>query len=358
MFKINLDNQPAIKKADPNQVATSIANLPQQLSAAYTAAKKTKLPIGFGQAQNIVFCGMGGSNLASELIKRVFGSQIKAPFVLVRGYHLPAFASSKTLAIISSYSGNTEETLSCLNQALKAKAKIIIVTSGGQLEKLAKKYRLPCFLIDPKFNPSGQPRYDVGSQLGVTLAIFAKLKLIKITDAEINQAAADLVALGFTLLPDSPTIKNSAKQLAEKLYQKNLYLVSAEHLSANGHILANQINESAKQLASPYRLPELNHHLLEALSNPAKVIKETAFVFIASTSYSPRVKARIIATQKVLKQQGVAYYNLEFKAGTPLTESLKLVMAGSWLSFYLAMLNKVNPASIPWVEMLKKELGK
>lgn len=358
MFKINLDSQPAIKKLDKNSVAASIANLPKQFSAAYAQAQKLRLPASFAKADNLVFCGMGGSNLASELAKRVFGSSLALPLVLVRGYSLPKFTGKNTLVIISSYSGNTEETLSCLEQAVKAKAKIICLSSGGQIELLAKKYRLPYFKINPEFNPSGQPRYDIGSQLGAVLAIFSRLKIIKLTDKEINVVGADLVKWGFELLPSSPKTKNLAKQLAEKLHQKNLYLIGAEHLSANAHIFANQINESAKQLASPYKIPELNHHLLEALSFPAKTIKDTAFIFLVSPTYSRPIAKRFLATQKILKQKKISFLVLTAQGNGLLGESLNILTLGSWISFYLAVINRVNPAEIPWVNWFKKELEK
>ena len=358
MFKINLDNQTAIKKLDKNQVAASLANLPKQLTNSYNQAKKTKLPASFTKIDKLVFCGMGGSNLASELTRRIFGSEIKIPLVLVRGYNLPNFASKNTLVIISSYSGNTEETLSCLSQALKIKAKIICLSSGGKLEVLAKKYKLPYCKINPEFNPSNQPRHDIGSQLGTVLALFGKLKLIKISDQEINDAAAQLVTLGFTLLPNSPQSKNPAKQLAQKLYQKNLYLIGAEHLSANAHILANQINESSKQLANPYKIPELNHHFLEGLSIPEKVIKNTACLFLMSNNYSQPISKRFIITKKVLNAKKINSFILTSPDKNRLTEALLMLAYSSWISFYLAMLNRVNPAETPIVDWFKKELVK
>lgn len=358
MFKINLDNQTAIRNLDQNQVAASLANLPKQLVNAYNQTQKIKLPASLAKFDNLIVGGMGGSNLASELTKRVFGSELKIPLVLVRGYNLPNFAGSKTLIIISSYSGNTEETIACLHQALKVKAKIICVSSGGQLEILAKKYKLPYCKINPEFNPSGQPRYDVGSQLGVILALFSRLKLIKLSEPIISQTAAKLTTLGLDLLPNSPLAKNPAKNLAQKLYKKNIYLIGAEHLSANPHILANQINESSKQLANPYRIPELNHHLLEAFQNPELVIKNSAALFLISNNYSQPITKRFLATQKILTKLKVANYNLTVNNPSRFHEALITLAYGSWISFYLAVLNKVNPAEIPLVNWFKKELAK
>ncbi len=355
---MNLDNQAAIKKLDQNNVAASIANLPKQLINSYNESKKIKLPPTLAKAKNIVFCGMGGSNLASELIKRAFGSQLKVPFVLVRNYNLPAFVGQDSLVIVDSYSGNTEEMLSCLTQANKLKAKIIVISGGGQLERLAKKSKSIFFKLNPSLNPSGQPRYDVGSQLGTVLYIFSQLKFIKLTEKQLLTTATTLVNLGYELLPTIPTKHNFSKLLAQEVYGQNIYLLGAENLSANAHILANQINESAKQLASPYKIPELNHHFLEALANPKKITRDTCFIFLVAATYDPRIIKRFAATKKVLDRQGIKSYLIKTAATDSLTQTLEVLAYGGWLSFYLAMLNQVNPAKIPWVNFFKKELEK
>jgi glucose/mannose-6-phosphate isomerase len=355
---MNLDNQSTIKKLDKNNVAASIANLPKQLIGAYNETKKTKLPPTFAKAKNIIFCGMGGSNLASELIKKNFEAQIKVPMALIRDYNLPTFASKDSLIIVDSYSGNTEEAISCLNQALTAKARIIVIASGGQLELLAKKNKLAYFKLNPSLNPSGQPRYDVGSQLGVALNIFSRLKFIKLDEKELTQTASALVSLGFNLMPSAPIKNNIAKQLAKETTDKNIYILGAQYLSANAHILANQINESAKQLASPYQLPELNHHFLEALTLPKKVIQQTCFILLLAPDYSEQIGKRFVVTKKILNKQSIKTINIKTEAKGNLNQALEILTYGSWLSFYLAMLNNVNPAEIPWVNLFKKELEK
>lgn len=355
---MNLDNLSAIQKLDKKNVAESIANLPQQLLASWKMAKKIKLPASLGKASNIIFCGMGGSNLASELVKRVYGAQIKVPMVLVRSYNLPAFTNKNTLVIIDSYSGNTEETIACLNQAIKLKAKIICISSGGKIEAIAKKNKLTHYKLNPTLNPSGQPRYDIGSQLGVTLNIFSQLKIISLKEAEFNLLAQNLITLGAGLAIGTKSKINIAKNLAQELNGHNLYIVASEHLTANAHIFANQINESAKQLASPYKIPELNHHFLEALVNPKQVVRETAFVFLASADYSQLITKRFSVTKKILDENSIYNVIIKSPASGALKQSLELLAIGSWVSFYLAMINGVNPAEIPWVNYFKSELEK
>jgi len=355
---MNLDNLSAIKKLDKNNVAESIANLPKQLIASWDAAKKIKLPPAYGKAGNIIFCGMGGSNLASELIKTVFGAQIKVPMVLVRSYNLPAFADKNSLVIIDSYSGNTEETISCLNQALKIKARIICISSGGKIEAMAKKNKLAHIKLNASLNPSGQPRYDVGSQLGTALHIFSQLKFITLKEQELVLTSQNLITLGAGLAPGTKAKDNIAKKLAAELVGKSLYIAASEHLSANAHILANQINESAKQLASPCKIPELNHHFLEALVNPKRVIRNTAFVFLFSSDYSPLIAKRFGVTKKILDENSIKNSIIRSPANRTLDQSLEILAIGSWVSFYLAMINGVNPAEIPWVNYFKSELEK
>jgi len=355
---MNLDNIQAIRKLDKKNVAASINNLPKQLMTSWETAKKTKIPPSFSKAENIIFCGMGGSNLASELLKRVYGAKIKVPMVLVRSYNLPVFANKNSLIIIDSYSGNTEETVNCLNQAIKLKAKIICISSGGKIEQLAKRNKLVHFKLNPAYNPSGQPRYDIGSQLGTTLVIFNKLKLISITDKEISEVAAKLIELGINISPSAKLRLNFAKQMAQRLEGNNLYIISSEYLSANAHILSNQINESAKQIASPYKIPELNHHFLEALTYPKRIIKDSSFIFLISMDFSERIMKRFITTKKILDQKGIANYTITAKTQGALNQALEILAIGSWVSFYLAMANNVDPAEIPWVNYFKQELDK
>jgi glucose/mannose-6-phosphate isomerase len=353
---MHLNNLRVIKRLDKKNVAESIFNLPLQIETAYLLAKKQKLPADYGKVKNIVFCGMGGSNLASELIRDLFSSQIKIPFVLVRNYNLPAFVNKESLIIISSYSGNTTETVSCLEQALKKKAKIITLSAGGKIKEIANNKSLIHFEISKEYNPSGQPRYGLGMQFGISLAIFENLKIIKINPKELKLTLKKLLAFNYLLIPGAKINNNPAKKSALKLRNRNIYLIAGEHLSSVAHILANQINESGKQLASPYKIPEFNHHFLEALVHPKKIITESTFVFLYSDNYSLEIKKRFIATKKILDTKKILNLTLKPPADETLSETLKALSLGGWLSFYLAMLNDCDPADIYWVETFKKQL--
>ncbi len=353
-----LDDPKIIESYNKSKVAETISFLPDQINQTWDDVLGLKLPNNFNTFENIVICGMGGSNLATELIRSVFGADINLPIILVRNYHLPKFVNNKTLVIVISYSGNTEETINSLNEAIHNKAKIFVLASGGKLMTIAKKNNIPNYQISKKFNPSDQPRYAVGLQLGAILALFSNLKLIKLSDKELKQSTEYLTILNqsFTTLIEENN--NFAKKLAIELQGQLPILVAADFLVANIHILANQINESAKNITQYYSIPELNHHLLEGLKLPTTITSKIKFLFFNSNLYSDIIEKRFYVTEKVLKNQKIKFIDYSITSDSKLLTSLEVLLLGSWISYYLTILNKQNPVAIPYVDYFKKELAK
>jgi len=353
-----LDDLKILESYNKSQVAQTISFLPDQINQTWDEVGKMKLPKSYRGFQNLVIGGMGGSNLATELIRSVYGENINMPIILVRNYNLPQFVNHKTLVIIISYSGNTEETVSCLAQAIAKKAKIVVISSGGKLKIQAQKNKIPYYQINKKLNPSNQPRYAVGLQLGAVLAIFNNLKLIKLNNQELKQATEYLSILTQTWAPAVAQDNNFSKKLALELSGQWPILVAADFLSANVHILANQINESAKNITSHYVIPELNHHLLEGLKMPINITSKIKFLFFNSNLYSEAIKKRFYVTEKILKQQKIKFIDYSISSDSKLLTALEILLLGSWISYYLTIINQQNPVKIPWVDLFKKELGK
>ena len=342
-----LDNSKIIKQYNKFKIAES-----------WLDVLSLKVPKNYHKFQNVVISGMGGSNLASEMIRSIYGKKIKTPLILVRNYHLPQFVNNQSLVIISSYSGNTEEPLNCLQEAIKKKAKIFCLAGGGRLLSLAKKHKLPHYQLNQKLNPAGQPRYGLGLQLGALLAFFKKIKLINLNSTEIGPILEYLSVLNKSFLPETVSAKNLAKNIALELSDHLPILVAAEFLSANTHILANQINESAKNLAEHYTIPELNHHLLEGLKFPQIITNKTKFLFFNSDLYSDKVNRRFTVTEKILKKQKIKFIDYTICGTNTLLVALEILLLGSWASYYLTILNKQNPVALPYVDLFKKELAK
>jgi len=353
----NINSSADLEKFNQLKVADSINLLSDQIKNSWQQANSQPLPADYRPFSQLVFCGMGGSNLVSELIRSIYGPIIKVPFVLVRNYNLPAFVDKKSLVIICSYSGNTEETLSCFNQALNKKAKIISLSVGGRLKNLSIKNKVPFYQLDKKLNPSGQPRYAVGLQWGALMAILSNLRLFKVSQSEINQLADYLEDLN-KLFGLSIGIKtNPAKRTAKEFFGRLPVVVAGDLLAANAHILANQLNESAKNLAWYNLLPELNHHLLEGLELPVSISSRLKFLFLTSNLYLPQNHKRVLATQAVLKKQGIGFIDYGITGDNRLMVAAEALSFGSWLSFYLAVLNNREPSAVPWVDFFKAKLA-
>lgn len=347
--KISLSKNSAIVK-----VLASIEKLPNQLSDSFKQFNLVKLPRDYNKINKIIVCGMGGSALGADLVRNLFNDYLKVPIIINNQYHLPRFADQNSLIILTSYSGNTEETLSCLKEARKKQLKTFVITSGGQLANIAKKKKLPCFIFNPINNPSAQPRLGAGYSIGILWQLLKKLNLLKIKTKSEEEFIRAL-----KIGNERYNIKknnNLAKNFALKLYQKLPIIVASEFLNGNAHLIANQINESAKIFANYFILPELNHHLLEGLIYPKDLRKHYQFIFITSNLYHLRNQKRYQLTKEILRRQKISFLEFKPTGRNIFQQSAEALVFGSYLSFYLAGLYQVNPIKTPWIDFIKKSL--
>ena len=351
-------NEKTIKKLDSANVLGSVDLVPKQAAQAWNESRKVKVPASYRRATRIVVAGMGGSAIGPHLVRSLFYDKFYAPVQIINGYNLPAYTDEDTLVFLSSYSGTTEEVLSCAREAKAKRAKIMVLSGGGELAKLAKKYRWPAYIFEPKYNPCGQPRVGLGYAVFGTMGLLSRAGLVRISDTEATLMIKRLVTFARKFRFKSPATKNAAKKLAQKLKNKSVVLVGSEFLEGNMHIMANQINETSKQYATWALLPEIDHHLLEGLSFPKRVKKDMIFVFFESSKYHPKVQKRYSLTAQIVKRNKISTTSYKMKATTKLGQAAEAIMLGSYVSFYLGMLNSQDPAFIPWVKFLKERLAK
>jgi glucose/mannose-6-phosphate isomerase len=300
---------------------------------------------------------MGGSGLGGHLIKSLYKDKMTIPVEVVSDYTLPAYANEKTLVIICSYSGNTEETLSVLAEAKMNKTKIVTISSGGDLAKKSKTLKIPNIIFSSENNPSAIPRVGLGYSIFALKIILAKLDQIKLTNQEVKNIieVADKYARKFGVMIEQG---NVAKKMIEETSERSMWFVASEHLSANAHIAANQTNESGKRFAGYFLLPEMNHHLLEGMFFPVSNKKNILFIFLESDLYSTKIKKRIQITKNILKKNGIKYESYICEEKDKILQAYEIMVFGGFLSFYLAMAKNINPSAIPYVDYLKKELRK
>ncbi len=355
-MKHQLDSASTYLRYDPGHALESINHLPDQYEQAWEEVKKLKFPKSYSDCDQIVFCGMGGSSLGAHIIQSMFADQLKVPFTIVRNYTLPASVSHKSLVVCITYSGSTEEALSMFRDARQRGAKIVAITTGGSLGNMAKRAKLPIYKFDDSVtNPSDQPRLGIGLTLMSGIAILKALKYIKLSERDVHAAIMHARKAAEAWQMEIPMTKNTAKQLADQLIGKMPMYIGSEHLMGNMHIFANQTNETAKVFAEYHEIPELNHHLLEGLSNP-KEKQALHFVTFPSKLYHKRTQKRHAVTASVIEKNDIDVTEIHLTGRTRLEQIFDVLQFGSYVTLYMAMLHKTDPAKIPWVDYLKKRL--
>jgi glucose/mannose-6-phosphate isomerase len=358
-MNMNLDDKKSYEKLDGGMVADSIERLADQIAQAAKEAAKIKIPADYKKATEIVVSGMGGSNLGAHIIRSAFADRLKKPLSINHGYKLPAHVGKNTLLILSSYSGNTEEPLSIYGEAVKRKAKILGITCRGEknkLQKLMENDRIPGYIFTDQNNPSCQPRLGTGYSIFGMLNLLSRAGALNIGKEETAALVDFLKKTGRKFITDSKTAANPAKKMAAELKGRIPVFVGADFTSGNMHVLRNQMNECSKQFACYLTLPDLNHYAMEGLVFPQKNAENMIFFFFDSELYLPRIQERSKLTKTIVKKNGIPAVSFRLKGANPLEQAFETLQFGAWLSFYLGILNEVDPSEIPFVDWFKNNL--
>lgn len=345
-----------IKALDKSNMLGSIEIFDRQVAQSWQETKKLKIPADYKKVKNVVINGMGGSALGGHIIKSLYSDELKIPFEVINSYQVPNYVNKDTLYLISSFSGNTEEPISTYEGVKRRGAKIMAITAGGKLGQMMKKYHIPGYSFEAKYNPCNQPRIAVAYSIVGQLGLLNKCRVVKITNSQIKNVQGHLQNFNgvFSVCRNQGNI---AKDLAKKLHNKIVILAAGNLLAGNIHAFANQINENSKNFSTWYLIPELNHHLMEGLALPKFNPDDLLFVFIDSQLYPSRVQKRFRITQDVVQKNNIPHLEYKVQAKTKLEQSFELLSLGSYTAFYLAILNNVDPGPIPWVDYFKQELS-
>ena len=344
----NLNDLSQIKKLDPQDTYDSTSLLPQQCKAAWEEVKKIKVP-NISSIENIVCCGMGASIYGALVTQALIGENLDYPFQNISDYHLPKYVDEKTLVILTSYSGNTEEVLSCAQEAKQKRAKMLVLTKGGKLADFAKENNIPAYVFNGKLNPSGVPRLGNGYSVIGLIGLLNKSGIIKVDEDAFSKAFTKSTQIGRDL-------QGKARENSKLFVNKIPIIFAAEHLSGNAQILRNQFNETSKTFSAFYLVPDLNHHLLEGLQFPTQ--SNLLFLSIDSDNYSDKIKKRMLLTKDVTSKNNRGIMEHRTSGYNKYEDILEVMIYGSWLTFYLGILYDQNPAENPWVDYFKEELGK
>lgn len=302
---------------------------PEQCKEAIKLARKVKIK---GKIANIVVCGMGGSGIGGDLL-RPFVKKI--PVFVNKNYKIPDFVNRNSLVFVVSYSGDTEETLAAYLEAKKKRAVVIAITSGGKLAEKEKNA-----IIVPK---GYQPRAAIGFLFLPVLKILANSRIIPNQDSAIREAIRGLV----------PKIcSKEGFMLAKKLKDKIPVFYGSEELAGVAYRMKTQVNENAKQPAFWHVFPEMDHNEINGFKRGGKKLQ---LVFIRDKRDLQKIRKRMAITKKLIKDS-TNVTDLHVRGNSLLARMLITIYIGDYASYYLALMNKVNPGIVKIIEELKKRL--
>ncbi|MDH3269070.1 MAG: bifunctional phosphoglucose/phosphomannose isomerase [Ignavibacteria bacterium] len=296
---------------------------------------------------SFVYCGLGGSAISGDLLLDYLSDELKLPFRVVRGYNIPSFTNKDTLVIISSYSGNTEETIFCFQQALKIKCGIIAITSGGKIREEANKHKIPVIKIESGF----QPRYALG------LSFFSLLKLIQeLGLVNEENTIKKIIDLWQKRGKEFSGDKNQAIQITEQIIGFIPVIYSAEFLSSVGYRFKCQVNENSKLHAFYNTIPEMNHNEIIGWESYREKQFEAKVIYLLDKEYHPQNRKRFEILNEMLSEQKVEVLTLKSNEEDRKVRIMDLIFLCDWISFYTSVLRGFDPSEINFIHQMKKQL--
>lgn len=343
-----------IKRLDPGGMFRWIKEFPSQIEDAVKIGRSTPLKLNPRGIKNIVVTGLGGSAIGGDLLRSYASSELRVPMAVNRHYFLPEFVDKNTLVVVSSYSGNTEETTAAHRDAVKRKARVLCITTNGETARLAKKFKHSVMTAPKGYSP----RAALGYSFFPMLVAFERLGLVKNKANEIRETVS-LLRSKSALFSDPDSPDNTPLQLAKQLNGK-LPIVYApnEHLDSVATRWRGQISENAKQLAYGHVLPEMNHNELVGWKQLPGLLKQTHAVFLRDKGTHSRVATRLTITKQVVSRYTGGTSEVWSEGKCLLARMFYLIHVGDWTSFYLAILNNEDPMPVSVIDYLKEELGK
>jgi len=349
---LDLDVPGRFSVLDPKGMLASIADLPEQCEDAWRKVLHLDLPGEHHQAGRMVIVGMGGSAIGADLLRTLVESDCPIPVSVHRNYMLPAYVDNQTLVIVCSHSGNTEEALSGFEDALRRGAPVLAITTGGELWHRASQRGLPVW----SYHYPAQPRAAVGYSLMYLLGVLQHLGFVADKSLDVSEAISVMRQWQTEIGASVPVEQNAAKSLAQKLHWRLPVVYAAEHLSEVARRWKGQLNENSKSWAVFDALPELDHNSVVGYALPATMAKLVHLVMLTSPLLHPRVLLRFDITRALLAREGIGHDTVEARGTSALAQALSLVHFGDYVSYYLAMLNAVDPWSIGNIEFVKDRL--
>ena len=351
--KEELDDPGTLKSIDRLGMLGLVDKLPDMLEEGWALSEASEIP-KIGKVDNLVISGMGGSAISGDIVSLILRNKADFPVVVNRSYGCPKFVNGNTLFFSVSYSGNTEETISAFKEAVKKSARIISVSSGGELKELSSKNKVP-FIEIPKGLP---PRAALGYLLSSVLNILHRSGVASFK-ADLDETKKLLKQLSKKYGAGTGLRENEAKQMAARLSGKVPVILASESTTfASGLRWKTQLNENSKMTAIFSSLPEFSHNDLVNFSSLKKGEHSFSFVILRDEGDPERMKKRIEITKSLISGNVGGIAEVWSQGQSPLARTMSLILYGDYLSVYLAVLSGIDPTPVDIIERLKKELSR
>ncbi len=320
------------------QMEEYLLNLNEQILAGYNLGRRFQLPPSYKKASGILFCGFGGSGISAEIIRALSLRSSRLPILCYRAGAFPQWVNRTTLVILSSYSGNTEEVLEALKEAIRARAKILVLSSGGKLAEAARQKKIPVLRI-----PSGvPPRAAIGYLTFSLIPVLGKMISLSVTPRDVRET--------LSLIRKART---QARPLTRKFVGRFLHLYSLSPLTEPvTKRWRTQLAENAKTLSSHYPIPEFFHNEIEGWRFKNK--NRSAAVFFLDRNDLPVFRKKARLAEKAIRRSGTPVVEIKSEGRSALARLFYLMALGDWVSLELASAQKIDPMSITLIDALKK----
>ena len=347
----SLDDLRHIKVLDESGMLQVLKRFPEDCRSAIKRANKVSLENLSGKRFNkVVFAGVGGSSIGGKLVIDWLRRECAVPLVLSRGYHLPAIVDDETLVFTVSYSGNTEETLSMLAEALSAGAPTITVTSGGKMGEIAIDNGLPLISLPDGF----RPRAAISHQFFSLATVMHEMDLVGTSWGEVPEALTTLEAIRDEVSMDLPTSENLAKKVALSLLGKIPLVYGSSLLEGVAYRLGTQLNENSKVPSGSGSFPEAFHNAVLGSEWRSEVLGNLALLLLRDNGDDEGMKRKIERFKERFTPKVGDIIELEARGSGRLARILSLVYIGDYVSTYLGLLYGHDPSSNFSIDKLKQ----
>lgn len=299
---------------------------------------------------SIIVTGLGGSAISGDLLQNFLGKELKLPYYVNRNYTLPSFADKDALLIVSSYSGNTEETIEAIKKGLKKKCTIVAITTGGTISKIAKESSIPVVRLKKGF----QPRYALGVSFFSLLKVIQEIGLI----SDQGKIVKKIISLWKTKGKEYSKEENYAFKIASDIlgFIPVIYSV-ADVTSAVGYRFKCQLNENSKLHAFHNVFPELNHNEVIGWETFHEKQFQAKVVNIFDKNYRSQIKKRFRITFELIKKSKAEIINIQSRENDFKARLMDMIYLCDWVSYYAAVLRGKDPSEIENIDILKKSLS-